>query len=182
MNRSIQMMLDTHVDVMWVIFETVVDVSVNTEIATTTKVVQGERNVRASEAPFLLATPQFDLLEMTVQRRRLDVVVITYDQTLLAIKARQKIANNLVVTTIATSYITKMIHLIAGHYNFIPLVNHELIHLLRILERTSAIRDDIFMKEMSVTDEPFLSHVMFRLCVVVDSFYKDTADLRYPLD
>ena len=152
-------MFNTYVDVVRITFEIIVDVPVDTKISIS-EMVQGKRNVGAGKAPLFPSVPKLDLLEVLVEGRRLDRIMVPDNQSFLAVEPSKKFSQLLVVSAKSTSYITEMVDVVARHHDFIPLVDHELIHELRILERTFAKTNDVFMKKVRVTDKPFLGHVI----------------------
>jgi hypothetical protein len=77
--------------------------------------------------------PKHDFLEMIQKMLALWIVMIAYNQTLLALQTRKNIM------TLTEVNITKMVYDIAITDNLVPVFDHSLVHVLNVIERANIL-------------------------------------------
>ena len=152
-NWFIVCVLHTNINVveLWANIVMEMSVDVNPPIAEMPLI---QRNVGTGEIPFLLSIPQLDLLKVILQSLGFKIVMVSDDQSLMAIQPRQEMHELFVISAKTQTYITQMVNLILRFHNLVPHLDHILIHKLGIFEGTPTVLDDVLVEEVSIRDKP----------------------------
>lgn len=128
-----------------------------------------QRHVGANKVILFKDPPHCDLLEVSDQIA-FDDIVVAYNQPLLTIQLGQ----HRVRTWTTHSNVAEVIYLVLRLDSTVPVVNHELVHLLYIIKLTDLLAlvinevQKIRVRKMCVTDEPNVSIVAHALAVSIN--------------